>query len=307
MRRAFAETLAELARNDPRIVLLTGDLGFMALEPFAQSNPGQFFNVGVAEQNMAGVATGLAEAGYIPFIYSIVNFAVMRPFEFIRNGAIAQKLPIRVVSVGGGFEYGNNGISHYGLEDVALMRTQPGMTVICPCDAGQARQAIRSTWSLPGPVYYRLGKDDRIIVPGLDGRFELGSAQIIHEGADVLIVAMGAIAIEAVDAVGKLKEHGVSATVMVVNSFNPSPADDLVDQLRKFKTVISLEAHYVDGALGSWVAEVIAERGVNCRLVRCGVKKLPSCHSGSQRFMHETYQISGAQVARLALEVVNKL
>src|SRR2546425_8822734 len=111
MRRAFAETLAELAKEDPRIVLLTADLGFMALEPFADAFPERFFNVGVAEQNMTGLATGLAEAGIIPFVYSIVTFAVLRPFESIRNGPVAHKLPVRIVSVGGGFDYGPNGIS----------------------------------------------------------------------------------------------------------------------------------------------------------------------------------------------------
>src|SRR3954465_15838848 len=125
MRRAFAETLTELAAEDPRIVLLTADLGFMAPEPFIERFPARFFNVGVAEQNMVGVATGLAEAGLVPFVYSIVSFAVLRPFEFIRNGPIAQQLPVRIASVGGGMEYGQNGISHYGLEDVAMMRTQP--------------------------------------------------------------------------------------------------------------------------------------------------------------------------------------
>src|SRR5580700_2046408 len=129
MRRAFVETLAELAGKDPRITLLTADLGFMALEPFSDKYPDRFFNVGVAEQNMVGVATGLAEAGFIPFVYSIVNFAVLRPFEFIRNGPIAHKLPVRIVGVGGGFEYGTNGISHYGIEDIGVLRTQPGLTI----------------------------------------------------------------------------------------------------------------------------------------------------------------------------------
>ena len=119
MRAAFAKTLTELAGRDPRILLLTGDLGYMALEPFSEKYPDRFFNVGVAEQNMVGLATGLAEAGFIPFVYSIVPFAVLRPYEFIRNGPIQHQLPVRIVGVGGGMDYGNNGLSHYGLEDVA--------------------------------------------------------------------------------------------------------------------------------------------------------------------------------------------
>src|SRR5438093_2400618 len=137
MRRAFVNTLVELAERDPRILLLTGDLGYLALEPFSERFPDRFFNVGVAEQNMVGLATGLAEAGYIPFCYSIVTFASLRPYEFIRNGPILHQLPVRVVGVGGGVEYGHNGATHYGLEDVGVMRVQPGISVIAPADAQQ--------------------------------------------------------------------------------------------------------------------------------------------------------------------------
>ena len=302
MRRAFSETLAELAAGDDRIVLLTADLGFMALEPFIEKFPARFFNVGVAEQNMIGVATGLAEAGFVPFVYSIVSFAVLRPFEFIRNGPIAQQLPVRIVSVGGGLEYGHNGISHYGLEDVALMRTQPAISIVCPGDAAQTRTALRSTWSQPGPIYYRLGKDDTLVVPGLNGRFELGRAQILHEGADILIIAMGAIATEAVAAADALSARGVKATVLLASSFNPGPAKDVVDQLRRFKVVITLEAHYSTGGLGSWVSEISAEHGLGCRVIRRGVKEFPSAVSGSQSYLQHAYGISKESVVEAALE-----
>src|SRR5439155_24565256 len=176
MRRAFSTTLAELGRKDDRILLLTGDLGFMALEPFADRFPERFINVGVAEQNMVGLGTGLAESGFIPFLYSIATFASMRAYEFIRNGPIMHALPVRIVGVGGGFEYGTAGPTHYGLEDIGMMRMQPGITVVAPADAGQARSALLATRDIPGPVYYRLGKEDKIVVPGLDSRFELGRA-----------------------------------------------------------------------------------------------------------------------------------
>jgi transketolase len=306
MRRAFAETLAELAEEDPRILLLTADLGFMALEPFIERFPERFFNVGVAEQNMIGVATGLAEAGFIPFVYSIVSFAVLRPFEFIRNGPIAHQLPVRIVSVGGGFEYGHNGISHYGLEDVAMMRTQPAISVVCPGDGAQTRAAVRSTWAYPGPIYYRLGKDDSIVVPGLEGRFELGRAQIIHQGADVLIIVMGAIGIEAVTAAQALKQRGVEATVMLVSSFNPAPVQDVVDQLPRFKVVITLEAHYTTGGLGSWISEITAERGLDCRILRLGVKEFPSAASGSQNYLQGVHGISSESVVKAVLDACGR-
>ncbi len=132
MRTAVIQTLISLASRDDRILLLTGDLGFMVLEPFAARFPDRFFNVGVAEQNMVGLATGLAEAGFIPFVYSIATFITMRPYEFIRNGPILQHLPVRFLGVGGGFEYGPAGPTHHALEDLAVMRTQPGLTVDRP-------------------------------------------------------------------------------------------------------------------------------------------------------------------------------
>src|SRR5262245_66613485 len=132
MRRAFVQTLTEIADRDSRILLLTGDLGYMALEPFAEKFPSRFFNVGVAEQNMIGLATGLAEAGFLPFVYSIVTFAALRPYEFIRNGPVLHRLPVRVVGVGGGFEYGTAGPTHHGIEDVGVMRLQPGLPVVAP-------------------------------------------------------------------------------------------------------------------------------------------------------------------------------
>jgi transketolase len=292
MRRAFSETLSELAAHDPRIVLLTADLGFMALEPFANAHPTRFFNVGVAEQNMVGVATGMAEAGFIPFVYSIVNFAAMRPFEFIRNGPVAHQLPVRVVSVGGGLEYGNNGISHYGVEDIGILRTQPNLTLLTPCDGGQARSVIRATWNQPGPIYLRLGKDDRVVVPGLDGRFELGRADTVHEGADVLLIASGTAAIEALNAARELKSRQIGATVLAISSLNPAPRADLAAALARFKIALTVETHYITGGLGSLVCEVVAEDGIDCKVVRCGVKTMPGAASGTQAFLHGVHGLS---------------
>ena len=135
MRRAFVRSLIELAEQDERVVLLTGDLGFMVLEPFAERFPDRFINAGVAEQNMLGVATGLADGGMIPYVYSIATFATLRPYEFIRNGAALHRLPVRIVGVGGGLDYGQNGITHWALEDIGVLRIQPEMTVIAPADA----------------------------------------------------------------------------------------------------------------------------------------------------------------------------
>ena len=307
MRGAFANTLTDLADRDRRVVLLTGDLGYMALEPFADRHPDRFVNVGVAEQNMVGIATGLAEAGFVPFVYSIVTFATLRPFEFIRNGPVLHRLPVRIVGIGGGFEYGHAGPTHHGTEDVGVMRTLPGMTVVAPADHRQARAAIEATWDLPGPIYYRLGKDDKTVVPGLIGRFALGRAETIREGRDVLLVAMGAVASEAVTAANQLAARGVDAGLMIVASICPPPTADLAAAAVGVPLVVTVEAHSVIGGVGSLVAETIADHGLGCRLVRCGVRSAPDGRSGSTDYYHRVHGLTGVAVATTTLRALEGL
>lgn len=250
MRGAFIRTLTDLAAEDPRIVLLTGDLGFMVVETFAERFPDRFFNVGVAEQDMIGVATGLAQAGYLPFTYSIATFASLRPYEFIRNGPVHHRLPVRMVGVGGGFEYGNAGPTHHALEDLAVMRALPGLTLIAPADHEQTASALRATWDLPGPVYFRLGKDDHYAVPGLNGRFALGEAHAVRmDPGRVVIVALGAITREAVNAASLLSRRGLECGVVVVSSVNPAPWSDLLEAFSAAELVVTVEAHSVVGGL----------------------------------------------------------
>lgn len=307
MRAALTNTLVELAERDPRILLLTADLGFMALEPFSDKFPDRFFNVGVAEQNMVGLATGLAEAGFLPFVYSIVTFATLRTYEFIRNGPILHQFPVRIAGIGGGFEYGSAGPTHHGLEDIGVMRVQPGLTVIAPADARQTRSALLATWDLPGPIYYRLGKDDKTVVPGLDGQFELGRAQVIREGRDLLIVSMGAISAEAVQAAQLLAARGIQATVVVVASVNPAPVDDLAVLLAQFPVAMTVEAHYINGGVGSLVSEIVAEQGINCRVVRSGVRTTPNGLSGSQNALHQMHNLTAPALAETVLRVMEGL
>lgn len=300
MRAAFVRVLADLAEMDERVLLLTGDLGFMALEPFADRFPDRFFNVGVAEQNMIGLATGLAEAGYIPFVYSIVTFAALRPYEFIRNGPVHHQLPVRIVGMGGGFEYGQGGPTHHGLEDVAVMRAQAGLRVLAPADHQQAATAMRTTWDLPGPTYIRLGKNDHSLVEGLGGRFRLGRAERVREGTDLVIVSMGAISVEAAAAADVLADEGIECRLVVVASVSPAPIEDLAEELRPFRTALTIEAHSVVGGLGSLVCEVVAEGGLGCRVVRCGVRSESNGRGGSESYLHGVHGISRTALVETA-------
>ena len=304
MRATFATTLTEIAQADRRVLLLTADLGYMALEPFSDALPDQFLNVGVAEQNMVGIATGLAEGGFLPFLYSIAPFAALRPYEFLRNGPILHRLPVRIVGVGAGFEYGTAGPSHHGIDDAAALRPHPGLTIVTPADPRQLRSALLATWDQDGPVYYRIGKDERITVPGLEGRFRAGRAEIVREGRDVALVAMGALSAEACAAADLLAEHGLSATVAVVSTFNPSPREDLAALARSHALLVSVEAQYVNGGLGSLVAETIAEAGAGTRLVRIGVRRPPQARSGSQAFYHELHGLGREAIAARVIALV---
>ncbi|MGH9632995.1 MAG: transketolase family protein [Bryobacteraceae bacterium] len=297
MRRLFFETLAEIGEKNPRIVLLTADLGYLALESFAERCPQQFFNVGVSEQNMIGLATGLAESGFFPFVYSITPFVVLRPYEFIRNGPVAHRLPVRIVSVGAGLEYGTNGISHYGLEDVGVLRTQPGLHLITPADKLQARAALQMVWNLPGPLYFRLSKDDQTVIPGLEDRFAPGRTQTLREGDDLLLIALGTAASDALCAAEHLHARGISVHVELVDNLNGSALETLAVQLARFPLAVTVEAHYVNGGLGSLVCEMAAEGNIRCRVVRCGVAAVPDGITGSQSYLHQRYGISGTAVA----------
>jgi transketolase len=297
VRNAFVDELVSIAAADERVMLLTGDLGFMVLEEFQQRFPERFVNCGVGEQNMVGVATGLAEAGFLPFVYSIATFSTLRPYEFIRNGPALHDLPVRIVGVGGGFDYGHNGITHFALEDYAVMRAQPAIATIAPADAPQARSALRATVNLPQPVYFRISKRGEEL-PGLDGRFRLGRLEVVREGADVAILAIGSIAHEATAAAERLAERGIDAAVGLVPSFNPSPTDDIVDFLEEMPAVLTVEAHYRNGGLGSLVGETIAERGLGCRLLRAGVSRMPGGETGSQQFLEDRHGLSSPHLAQ---------
>ena len=300
MRATFARILSELAAKDDRLVLLTGDLGFTVLEPFRDKFPKRFFNMGVAEQNMVGVATGLAEAGMVPFCYSIGTFASLRPFEFIRNGPVLHNLPVRVIGLGAGFEYGTAGPSHYSLEDIAIMRTQPGLTVIAPADFEQAGTALHASWDLPGPVYYRIGKDEKAAMPGLKGRFELGRTQTVRNGDDLLIFTCGPISLEVAEVADDLAENGIQAAVVVVSSISPVPEQDIVEALSRHRVALTVETHSVTGGIGSLVAEGIADHGIGTRLVRLGVRTGSKGRSGSPAHMHARHGLDKAGIVKAA-------
>lgn len=306
MRHAFVQALLQVSERDDSTVLLTGDLGYTVLEPFAERFPERFFNVGVAEQNMMGLATGLALAGHKPYVYSIATFASMRPYEFLRNGPVLHELPVRLVGVGGGVDYGHNGPTHHALEDIGLMRLQPGLAVAAPADPAQARSAVLATAELPGPVYLRIGKDADEIA-GLGGQFQLGRVQLLGHGTDVAIVTYGSITAEAIRAASLLEAAGIGTTIAVAASISPAPYDDLAELLDRVHLAVTLEAHYSTGGIGSLVCEIVAERGLGCRVLRRGVTTIPKGASGGRPYLYDRFGLSGHQVADAALAALGRV
>jgi transketolase len=287
----------ELAATDDRVMLLTADLGWSVVEPFALAYPRRFVNVGVAEQNMVGIATGLARVGWVPYVYSIATFSSMRCYEQIRNGPVLHRLPVRVLGIGGGYAYGHAGPTHHALEDLALMRTQPGLSVVVPADRPQACAAVRAAHALPGPVYLRIAKSAGPAVAGLNGRFAWDRPELVRPGRGVLLMCTGEIVHEALRAADMLADDGMSPAVAALAHLGSRPGDLVTAMLARFELVLTVEEAYVNGGLGSLAAEAIAEASLPTRLVRCGVTSTFPPLTGSTQYLRGQCGLTAEQLA----------
>lgn len=303
MRKDFVTTLTELADRDERVVLLTADLGFSVIEPFAEKHPDRFFNCGVAEQNMIGMATGLAESGLIPFAYSITPFLTLRPYEFIRNGPVSHRSQVRLVGIGSGFDYSVNGSTHFALEDLAVLRAQPGLSLIIPGSSKQASLALETLYAEPGPQYFRLCKED-LKLPDEPKTFRPESLIELVEGSDLAIITCGSSSRAAIEAASTLQNQGVSASVSVVSALNPAPVEALLELLSSTRAAVTVEPHYVVGGLGSAVCEIAAEAGLGIPVKRVGVSTLPKTPLGSRTFLEKYWGIDAAAVSRAAESIL---
>lgn len=273
----------------------------MVVEKFALEHGRRFVNVGVAEANMLGIATGLARRGFVPYCYSIATFATMRAYEQIRNGPVLHRLPVRIVGTGGGFAYGTAGATHHAVEDIGIMRMLPGCGVICPADDDQAVAALQATLDYPGPIYIRLAKDS-MRVDALPRQFRIGHAETILVGDDLLFVTTGAMTRDVVAAATRLADYGVQATVAVAQCISPAPVEDLVGLLSRHSTAIAVEDHGVTGGIGSLVAEIIADHGLGTRLSRIGIAGELAGRSGSETYLRRQYSLDVEGIVTKARE-----
>ena len=296
MRDNFINALINLAENDKEIVLLTGDLGFGVFEKFESSFPGQYFNVGVAEQNMIGLATGLALEGKKVVTYSIGNFPTLRCLEQIRNDACYHDANITIVANGGGFSYGPLGMSHHTTEDLAILRSLPNISVIAPCTANEAGEAITAMIKYGGTGYLRLDKSSAKDYPSEDS-FVIGKSRRYKEGKDITLIATGGILSEANTASVELKKFGVAVRVVGMHSIRPIDVDEIIDAVSNTGGIVTIEEHNKDGGLGSAISEVCMDLGIiPNKFLRIGLENKYSSIVGSQQYLRSRYDMDSKAI-----------
>jgi len=302
VRTAFINTLNDIAEHDNRVWLLCGDLGFSVVESFGRRFPERYVNVGVAEQNMTGIAAGLAASGKIVFTYSIANFPVMRCLEQIRNDVCYHNLNVRIVAVGGGLAYGYAGYAHHAMEDLAVMRVLPNMTTLAPGDPVETELLTRAVIDRPGPCYLRLGKAGEPVIHTTRPDVQIGKAISLRQGSDGTLISTGATLGLAMKAATEFAAVGISVTVLSMPSLSPLDKDAILTAAKETGKIITVEDHGL-GGLGSAVAEVLASSGLHTCFAPLYFRAEPAVVAGSQNMLQSSHGIteSGIIAAMLSL------
>lgn len=306
MRNAFCNVLVEMARQDERVWLLTGDLGYSVLEPFAKEFPSRFVNTGVAEQNMTGVATGLSLSGKIVFTYSIANFPTIRCLEQIRNDVCYHKANVKIIAVGGGLCYGTAGFSHHATEDLAIMRALPGMVVAAPSDALEASQITRLAVTTPGPFYMILGKNNELMVHASPPELHLGEPVCLNKnGGEIALVSTGTLVSEVLRAAEVLKSSGIEARVLSMPFIKPIDYKKFLKFLDGCRLVLVVEEHTAFGGLGSAIAEILAEASLNIKFAGIHLPEFIN-FIGSQQELRHILGLDAHSIANRAMTLLAK-
>lgn len=309
MRDTFVKTLIEEAKKDKNIELVTGDLGFGVLKPYFEQLPNQFTNAGIAEQNMTGVAAGMALCGKTVFTYSIGNFPTLRCIEQIRNDCAYPHANVKIVCVGGGFVYGSLGMSHQATEDIAILRALPEVTVVCPGDLVEAAEATKAIAHTPGTVYLRLGRGGEKRVHNKIDNFQIGKAIKIREAkADcnkkVALFSTGAILDEVTEAAGILEKEGIGVEEYSFHTVKPIDKDVILDCANRYDYIVTVEEHNVIGGFASAVSEVITDSDENVRLIKIGLNDEYCSKVGNQKYLRAQYGMTAQDIVKKVKETV---
>jgi len=306
-RHAYGETLAELGDKNNRIVALDADVSTCTMScMFGEKFPGRFYNVGIAEANMVGIAAGMSTLGLIPFVHSFAMFAAGRTYDQIRNSVAYPNLNVKVIGTHAGITVGEDGATHQCIEDLSIMRTIPGMTVICPCDGNETAKAVYAIAEYSGPVYMRLGRfiveNVTNTIPGY--KFQLGKGSLLCDGTDVTIIAIGMMVQESLKAASLLDKEGIKARVIDMHTIKPIDRDIIIKAAKETGAIVTAEEHNVIGGLGAAVCEVVcAEQLVP--VIRVGVND-EFGRSGEPFALMKLYGLSPDNIAEKAKLAIGK-
>jgi transketolase len=306
MRNAFAEELTKLAQQDSRVVLLSGDIGNKLFDNFKQIDESRFYNCGVAEANMMGVAAGMALSGLRPVVYTITPFTTTRCFEQIRVDACYHKAPVIIVGTGSGLSYAELGPTHHSLEDMAILRTLPGMRVLAPCDTSELRCALHAALKEDSPVYIRIGKKGEPAIHKNLAALEIGKAIVVRNGSDVALLCAGTMMPEALKAAELLKAQGVSAEVVSFHTIKPLDVEYLAAAAKRTGLFATIEEHGLIGGLGSAVAEWRAASDTVNPLICFGTPDEFMHEVGTQEYARAKYGLTSENIASRVLAAIRK-
>ncbi len=301
MRDAYLSALYDLAAKNKGVMALVGDIGAIVFDKYRESYPAQFINCGVAEANMITVAAGLATCGKIPFTYTITPFITMRTYEQIKNDVCLQNTNVKIVGVGAGIVYSTLGPTHHAIEDIAIMKVLPNLTVLSPADPLEARKATYAAAAMTGPVYLRLGTNKEPPVYQQDYDFIPGEGVTLKDGDDVTIIASGSIVHDALQAARNLEDQNISARLINIHTIKPIDKEIIVKAARETRAVLTVEEHHIEGGLGSSVASVILE-GINVpvKFKRLGLEDSFCSYYGTHQELKSHYGLTGEDIMREA-------
>ena len=293
----FGNALVAAAERNPRIVGLSADLAkYTDIHVFRDRYPDRFFQIGMAEQNLIGVAAGLARTGFVPFLTTYCVFATRRAYDFIAMDAALGRANVKIMAGLPGLSTGYGG-THQGIEDLALMRSIPNLTVIDPCDAIEVAQATAVIAQYEGPVYMRLLRGlVPVVLDEHTYQFEIGKARLLRDGSDVAIISTGLMTGRALEAAATLADSGIDAAVLHVSTLKPFDRQAVLELLARVPRVVTAENHLITGGLASAVADAVTDAGLPIRLRRVGIPDC-FCESGSLPYLAERYQMRGADIA----------
>ena len=305
MRDTFFKALADMAQIHDDIYLLTGDLGFKLFDNFRAKYPERFFDIGLAESNMIGIAAGLSLSGKNVYCYSIIPFLIMRAYEQVRIDIAYQNLNVKLVGVGGGFTYGMEGFTHFGLEDLSLMKALPNMTVVVPADPEEAEQLARISYEYPTPLYIRLGRTGEPSIHSESPNFEIGKGMILSEGKDVAIFAIGNMVYHAKELMDILEKEGFTITLVNMHTLKPLDIELIKECASIHQAIFTIEEHSIVGGLGSALAEVLSENSYKGVFKRIGIPEKLENFIGNADYQRERYGLAAEKISESILKAIN--